>query len=170
MIAIDVLYLVDRLEALMSKGWRVPLSSKTLVDEDEFLDIVDQMRVAFPEEIKHAKRIVQERDHVLQQAQAQADQIVQSAKDGIVRLTDEHALIKLAQDQAAQISEQAKSSALAIRHGADEYAEQVLADLQAQLAQMSRQVNTLQAQVTNGLAELRGPTGPESADDLDENP
>ena len=68
MIAIDVLYLVDRLEALLNKGWRVPMSAKTMIDEDEFLDIVDQMRIAFPEEIKQAKKIVQDRDHIIAQA------------------------------------------------------------------------------------------------------
>ena len=61
MIAIDILYLVDRLEALLSKGWRVPLTSKTMIDEDEFLDIVDQMRIAIPEEIKLAKKMQQDR-------------------------------------------------------------------------------------------------------------
>ena len=58
MVATDILYLVDRLEALLSKGWRVPMSSKTMIDEDEFLDIVDQMRIAIPEEIRQSKKIV----------------------------------------------------------------------------------------------------------------
>jgi hypothetical protein len=81
--------LVDRLEALLNKGWRVPLSAKTMIDEDEFLDIVDQMRIAFPEEIKQAKKIVQERERIITQAQEEAKNIVETADiqyDELVKL------------------------------------------------------------------------------------
>jgi len=170
MIAIDVLYLVDRLEALISKGWRVPLSSKTMIDEDEFLDIVDQMRLAFPDEMKHAKRVTQERDQILQNAQAQAAHIIESAKIDLGRLTDDHAVKKAAEERAMQIGDQAKMNAASIRRGADEYAEQVLRDLQTQLTDVSKLLSMFETQIANGLAELRGPMPPESAEDLDGNP
>src|SRR5919199_6865079 len=53
----DLGYLLDQLEEVLSSGTRVPLSSRTLVDEQEVLDILDQIRVAVPEEIKAARRI-----------------------------------------------------------------------------------------------------------------
>ncbi len=130
MVAIDVLYLVDRLEALLGKGWRVPMTSKTMIDEDEFLDIVDQMRIAFPEEIKQAKKIVQDRERVIAQAQEEATRIIALAKEDGARLTNDHAVAKSAQQQAAQINQQANATATAIRQGADEYAAQVLKELQ----------------------------------------
>jgi len=155
MIAIDVLYLVDRLEALLNKGWRVPLSAKTMIDEDEFLDIVDQMRIAFPEELKQAKKIVQERERILAQAQEEARHIIEMAKEDAARLTNEHAITKSAQQQALQIERRAQAEAEARCRGADEYATQVLQDLHTRLEQMAQQIAQLQAQVYNGLNLLQ---------------
>ncbi len=151
MIAIDILYLVDRLEALLVKGWRVPLTSKTMIDEDEFLDIIDQMRIAIPEEIKQSKKIVQERDRVVAQAQEEAQRIAAMAQEDAARLTNEHAVTKAAESHAAEVEAEAQASAAQIRKGADAYTAQALSDLQARLEQLAQQVASLQTQVYNGL-------------------
>ena len=155
MIAIDILYLVDRLEALLGKGWRVPMTAKTMIDEDEFLDIVDQMRIAIPEEIKQAKKTVQDRDRIIAQAQEEAGRIIELAKEDAARLVNNHAVTKAAQEQAAQINQQAAASAAATRKGADDYAGQVLSELQMQLAQVAQRVAGLQSQVSNGLSYIQ---------------
>ncbi len=151
MIAIDILYLVDRLEALLTKGWRVPMTSKTMIDEDEFLDIIDQMRIAIPEEIKQSKKIVQDRDRVIAQAQEEAQRITAMAKEDAARLTNEHAVAKAAETRAAQIEAEAQASAQQIRQGADTYVAQALSELQSRLEQLAQQVAALQTQVYNGL-------------------
>lgn len=127
------------------------MSSKTMLDEDEFLDIVDQMRIAIPEEIRQSKKIVQDRDRVIAQAQEEATRILELAKEDAARLVNEHALSRSAQDHAQNIEKQARDTALATRLGADAYAAQTLADLQAQLAQVAQHIANLQTQVSNGL-------------------
>jgi cell division septum initiation protein DivIVA len=169
MIAIDVLYLVDRLEALLNKGWRVPMSAKTMIDEDEFLDIVDQMRIAFPEEIKQAKKIVQERDHIVAQAQEEAKHMIEMAKEDAARLTNEHAITKSAQQQAAQIEQKAQADASAREKGADAYAQQVLQDLHARLAQFAQQIAQMQSQVYNGLNVLQEQPSPDTSQSREQN-
>lgn len=154
MIAIDILYLVDRLEALLSKGWRVPMTSKTMINEDEFLDIVDQMRIAIPEEIKAAKKLQQERERMLAQAQEEAARLLAMAKEDASHLVDDHAIAKAAQERAIQIETKARSEAQTSQEEADAYAAQVLAQLEARLSQVDQQVQSLQAQVTNGLELL----------------
>jgi cell division septum initiation protein DivIVA len=166
MIAIDILYLVDRLEALLNKGWRVPATSKTMIDEDEFLDIVDQMRIAIPEEIKQAKRIVQERDKIIAAAQEEAQRINALAKEDHARLVNDHSVTKAAEARARDIETQAKTTAQQIRQGADQYAEQMLSDLKTQLDQLAQQVAGLQTQVYNGLGVLQNP-GDAPAESLD---
>ena len=159
MIAIDILYLVDRLEALLSKGWRVPLTSKTMIDEDEFLDIVDQMRIAIPEEIKLAKKMQQDRERVLAQTQEEAARILNLAKEDSARLVNDHAVVRAAQQRALEVEQQAQTEATAIRAGADQYATQVLTEIQSRLEQISQQVAGLQTQVYNGvnyISEQRG--------------
>lgn len=165
MVAIDVLYLVDRLEALLNKGWRVPMTSKTMIDEDEFLDIVDQMRIAFPEEIKQAKKIVQDRDRIMAQAQEESARVVDLAKEDAARLTNDHSIVKSAQQQATQINQQANASAITIRQGADDYVAGVLKELQTRLDQMAQQVAGLQTQVYNGLNVIQQPNAPEQVEE-----
>lgn len=169
MIAIDVLYLVDRLESLLNKGWRVPLSAKTMIDEDEFLDIVDQMRIAFPEEIKQAKKIVQERDRIVAQAQEEAKHILETAREDAARLTNEHAIVKAAQQQATQIERRANVEAEARRRGADEYATQVLKELHTRLEQFAQQIAQMQSQVYNGLNLLQQEQAPTEPPPASEN-
>ncbi len=165
MIAIDILYLVDRLEALLSKGWRVPMTSKTMIDEDEFLDIVDQMRIAIPEEIKLAKKMQQDRERVLAQTQEEAARILALAKEDAARLVNEHAVVRSAQERADQVQMQAKADADTIRQGADAYAKEVLGEIQGRLEVISQQVAGLQTQVFNGvnyINEHRGGAAPEA--------
>jgi hypothetical protein len=169
MIAIDILYLVDRLEALLVKGWRVPLTSKSMIDEDEFLDIIDQMRIAIPEEIKLSKKIVQERDRVVAQAQEEVQRISAMAKEDAARMTNDHAVSKAAQLQAEQIEAEAKAAALSVRQGADAYVAQVLSELQSRLEQVAQQVATLQTQVYNGLNYMSEAVPPPENTNHDEN-
>lgn len=147
----DLLYLVDRLEALISKGGRVPLSAKTMIDEDEFLDIIDQMRIAIPEEIKQAKKLQQDREHLIAQAKTDADQIVLMAREDAARLTNDHTIIKNAQERALKIEEKAKAEAASLRAGADTYAAEVLTEIQARLAEIAQHLSSLQSQVDSGL-------------------
>ena len=170
MIAIDILYLVDRLEALLSKGWRVPLTSKTMIDEDEFLDIVDQMRIAIPEEIKLAKKMQQDRERVLAQTQEEAARILNLAKEDSARLVNDHAVVRAAQQRALEVEQQAQTEATAIRAGADQYATQVLTEIQSRLEQIAQQVAGLQTQVYNGvnyISEQRGAV--EAPSSIDQN-
>jgi len=60
-IIMDILHLVDRLEMLVNKGWRLPFTSNVVIQEDAFLDVIDQMRISIPEEVKHAKRVSADR-------------------------------------------------------------------------------------------------------------
>ncbi len=154
MITIDILFLVERLEALLGKGVRVPMTSKTMIDEDEFLDIVDQMRIAIPEEIKLAKKLQQDRDRMLAQAQEEAARLIALAKEDAANLVNEHAVTKGAQELAEEIEGKARAESETIRRDADAYAAQVLSQLHGRLDQMAQQIAALQNQVYNGLAYI----------------
>lgn len=145
--AIDILHLVDRLEALIEQGRRLPLTSAVVVDEGTFLDIIDQMRISIPEEIKQAKRIEQERDEIIAQAHGEVARIIAEGRDDAARLVVEHEVRRQAAEQADRILEEAHRQAQAIRRGADDYAAEVLAKL-------SEEVAALQRQITNGLVTL----------------
>jgi hypothetical protein len=145
--AVDFMYLLDRLEEALVTGSRVPLMQRTLVDEQECLDILDQMRVAMPTEIKEARRVIAERDHILAQAREETERIVRAAELRANRLVEEHAVVRSAQLRANEIEEQAEADALNAREEADKYAETVLTRVQERLEQALTNVRA-------GLREL----------------
>jgi vacuolar-type H+-ATPase subunit H len=145
--AVDFMYLLDRLEETLVTGSRVPLMARTLVDEQECLDILDQMRVAMPTEIKEARRVIAERDHILAQAREETERIVRAAEQRAARLVEEHAIVRSAEVRANEIEEQAEQDAINIREEADGYAETVLTRVQERLEQALTNVRA-------GLREL----------------
>jgi hypothetical protein len=77
----DILHLVDRLEELFNESRALPFTRNVVVDEDKMLDIIDQMRVAIPEEVKKAQQMLAQKDRVMAQAQEEATRIVSLAKE-----------------------------------------------------------------------------------------
>jgi len=134
--AIDILYLLDRLEEVLASGSRLPFSSRTMIDEQECLDILDQIRVALPEEIKQARRVNAEHDSIVAEAEARAQQIVREAEERAAEKVEEHALVQQAQRRAQQVEGEADERSEEIRREADEYAYETLAELESNLEQL----------------------------------
>jgi len=135
------------LEDLLSQGARVPFSNKIIVDEEPLLNIIDQMRVSIPEEIKQAKRIQQEREKEIARGREEAAQIIAQAREEAARILDEHEIRQAAEAQADRILERARLEAQDISKGAADYAAQVLRELAEHLSK-------LQIVVNNGLKSL----------------
>ncbi len=77
----DILHLVDRLEELFNNSKPLPLSRNVVVDENAFMDIIDQMRISIPDEVKKAQQIIAQKDRILAQAQEEANRTVQIARE-----------------------------------------------------------------------------------------
>jgi hypothetical protein len=146
---LDLLYLLEQLEDVLAAGSHVPLTSRILVDDQELLDIIDQIRVSIPDEIKAARRLTEERDQVIADAHAEADQVLRDADVRAAERLAEHALVRAAQDRAADIEERAMRQAADIRREADAYAYKVLQKLR-------EQISTVAQTVDRGIGELEG--------------
>jgi hypothetical protein len=125
----------------------LPLTSRTLVDEQEILDILDQIRVSIPDELKAARRLTQERDQILDDAHAEAKRIVREAESEAVERVADHNLMRIAESRAAEIEDRAHRQAADTRRDADAYAHRVLQKLREQIAQVAQTVD-------RGLTEL----------------
>jgi cell division septum initiation protein DivIVA len=147
----DILYLVDRLEEMLNKGLHVPLTSRVLINENECLDIIDQMRISIPEEVKQAKRVQQEKDRLLAQAQEEAERIVALAKEKNQALLDEHQVLKAVDAQRLAILEESHREAQALKADADAYTIEVLTQLEGELSGFL-------STIRNGLASLQNRT------------
>jgi len=153
----EIIYLIDRLESLINEAKRLPLTSGVVVNQDEFLKVIDQMRITIPQEIREARRLKEKREEVIARAQAEAERIVEEAKGQVDGLLTEEELLKAAKEESAKIIEQARQEAEKIRKGADEYAIEVLGQLQDQLM-------ALQTTIQNGLDYLQGPARKEQGE------
>lgn len=134
---IELDQLIDELEELLAHGPRVPFSGRLLVDEERMFEIIDRMRVAVPEELKQARRVIAEQERLIGDAQARVQQALQ-----------EQGLLAAVEEERARLLALAERDAQAIRTGADEYARQVLLELQDRLQK-------IQTSVQNGIGALQ---------------
>ena len=144
----DILQLIDRLEELFNESKTIPLTRNVMVDEDRMLDIIDQMRIAIPEEVKKAQQLLGQRDRVLAQAQEEANRTLEIARQKADQLVMKDMVVQEAQRRAEQIIAQSRNEAENIRADADDYAMNSLTQLEAELERITNQV-------TNGIRLLR---------------
>lgn len=138
---------MDRLEELVDRGWRAPVGRKVLVDEEMLLNIIDQMRISIPKEIKEAAELQAQRDRFLAKAQEHARRIIVQAREEADRMLDEDAVRARARADAEAMVTEAREHATRVITGADRYAEEQLRDLE-------RNVGDLQRVIQHGLETL----------------
>ncbi len=143
----DILHLVDRLEELFNQSRPIWLTHSVIVDEDKFLDIVDQMRISVPEEVKKAQQLYSQKDRVLAQAQEEANRTLELARQKAAELTEKESLVQEARRRADQIVDQARIDADNVKAGADQYALDSLMNIELE-------IERLLTQVRNGIQVL----------------
>jgi F0F1-type ATP synthase membrane subunit b/b' len=126
----------------------MPVMNKLVLDEQELVDLIDQMRTVLPEEIRYAKHVLREKEQILADAQAQAEEILRAAQKQADILIEREGLLKQARAQADEIKRQAQDEAERVQVGADNYVRQVLTDLSDSL---QRQLSSIQ----KGLDSLK---------------
>src|SRR6266702_2314259 len=104
----DILYLVDRLENLIASSHRIPLTNQIRIKEVDILNIVDQMRTSIPDEIKQARRVIQEKERILAQAQADARLLLAGAREGTDRVLGRDCLLPAAGARSREMVQQAE--------------------------------------------------------------
>ena len=136
----DILQLIDRLEELFNQSKSIPLTRNVMVDEDRMLDIIDQMRIAIPEEVKKAQQLLGQRDRVLAQAQEEANRTLEIARQKADQLVTKDMVAQEASRRAELILSQARTEGENVRVDADDYVLDSLNQLQAELERITNQV------------------------------
>ncbi len=144
----DILHLVDRLEELLNESRPVWFTHSVLVDEDRMLDLIDQMRVSIPDEIKKAQQILAQKDRILAQAQEEANRTIQLAREKGEQMVQNDAIVTQAQQEAQHIRLEAEATAEQTRREADEYILQTLTN-------MEMEMDRLLTQVRNGIRAVQ---------------
>ncbi len=172
----DLLALVDRLEELVGSAQKMPIGSRAIVDRRRLLDIVDQMRIAIPQEVREAREMVAQREQRRLEAEEEARLVIARAEDRAARMVEQHELTLAARKRAEEVAEQAESrleeriaqANADIEHrieesrklagqqmdAADTYARELLERLDRQLLAFVRSVQS-------GIAQLEPQIAPE---------
>ncbi|HYU48604.1 MAG TPA: hypothetical protein VEO91_01580 [Candidatus Limnocylindria bacterium] len=141
------MFLVERLESIIANGKKLPLTNNVVIDQVAALDLIDQLRVAVPEEVHAAKRINSQGERIIENAQQEAERVVARAQEQAAFLIDERGLTQAAEEESRRIVAQAQGEGEEVRRGADEYAAAVLIGLEGDV------VRTLQS-IKKGIALL----------------
>lgn len=140
--------LLDRLEGAIEGGRRIPLLNKVAMDRYELLEIVDQIRICLPEEVRQAEWLLTEKERILAEATAGAEKLKGSAKEHLAAMVSQEQVVEAAEAEATRIIEEAKVQANETRKEADEYAAEMLSKLEEHLQRALKVVR-------RGVEELR---------------
>ena len=132
----DIMALIDRVEEIVDNARTVPFSSNKMVDPDKVYEIIDEIRGVFPDELKQARWIVKERQEMIEEAEKEANRILEEARDRADAMAAEQEIVRRAAEQAAGILDDARQQEREIRLGAEDYADEMLANLEVNLGKL----------------------------------
>ena len=129
----EIFTLLEELEDILENSKSVPFSGKSVLDKEEILEIIKEIRLKLPEELKQAKWIKEERQRILVEAQKEADGIVKEAENRIISMINENEITKKAYEKKAEIIETANEMSREISKGTKDYADNILQGLEVAL-------------------------------------
>lgn len=175
----DILYLVDRLENIIANSRKMPLLNQIVFKENDVItmsNLLEQMHHSIPGEFEQARRVTQERDRILAQAQAEAAALRDKAqaeanalrtkvreesdramnREGLLRIAEERSqeIIRQAKEQAREITRRAEEHTEQMKSEADAYAAETLQNLKEHLASVEAEVSRNILSIEKGLESL----------------
>jgi len=160
---VDLAARLQQLEDLVREAKSMPLSSSALLNREEVLELVQEMKESLPDEIKQARWVVKDREDLLGKARAEAERLVEQGRDDQLRLAQKEEVVSRAREEAEQILADADERTRAMRLEAEDYVdaklaqfENVLRKLQEETQGSARQLARILDQVEVGRQKLRG--------------
>ncbi|HEY9879758.1 MAG TPA: hypothetical protein V6D29_14965 [Leptolyngbyaceae cyanobacterium] len=136
---VDIQQELNKLEELILSSPRVPLSGRTLVDEDQLLDQLDLIRLSLPTAFHEATQVIQQRDAILAESQRYSQELVAAAEQQAAQILDELGIVRQAEQMAQQIKTQTQQDCDAMRS-------QVLAEIDQVRLQAQREWESMRQQ------------------------
>lgn len=117
----DIMEILNTMEDAIDKASSVPLTGKIMLDKDEIMDYIQEIRLVYPDELKEAKWVKSERARILSEAEARAETIQKNAAETQMQLINEHEIYRCAEEQANEMIEQVRQEILEKEQEADAY-------------------------------------------------
>ena len=136
----DIMEIIDMMEETIDKASAVPLTGKVMIDKEELIDYIQEIRLLYPDELKEAKWVKEERQRILSESESRAEAIRRSAEETQMQLIDEHEITKCAYDKANELVNSATAKAMDIKTDTDQYVDDILNDVEHRLDLLIRKV------------------------------
>lgn len=144
----EIFDVIDQLEDLIENSFTLPIFHKTMIDKEDFMELLSDIRLRLPEDLKKAKWVTEQRTTIMEEAHKEAAEIIRSAEEQTKQLVEEHEITKKAYDQANEVLANAQKNAREIRLGARQYADDVLGNIETRLSNLVSEIHA-------GREELR---------------
>lgn len=122
----EIFSLLENLEELLESGAKVPFSTKVMVDIEELREVLEDIRLKLPDELKQAKWVKEERQRIISDAEQESENMIKDAQNKIVKMVDEHVITQQALQQKEDIIESANQVSKEISVGTRDYADAIL--------------------------------------------
>lgn len=145
----DLIERIDELQVLIEEAKSVPLSSSAVINREEFLELLAQLKEEIPDEVRQARWMSRDRDELLARARKEAERVLHEAQEQRDRLLSRTEIVHAAEREAERVIDEAKEKAARIRLEAEDYVDQKLAAFEILL-------NKTLATVSRGRSQLQG--------------
>ncbi|MCS7051678.1 MAG: hypothetical protein NZL87_08700 [Thermomicrobium sp.] len=151
----DLYQLLERLEELVARSSRVPLSGRLLIDEHELLTVVEELRHAFPRELRQARRVLQERQKIISEAQLEARRILETAQERAQYLMSEQGIMNETRARCEEMLRHAKEQKQRAILEANRYALDLLEKVESAVLGAASHIQRVKAELTASTSEVQ---------------
>jgi cell division septum initiation protein DivIVA len=155
----EVEQLLDRVTDLIDAARPMPLSTSAMINKDEILDLLAEVRSRLPEELRAARWLLKEREEFLEKVKREGEDLLEEARSQAERMVQRTEVVKAAEQRGRQIVEKAEARSRQMRHEAEDFVDQKLGSFEIALERV-------QAQVAAGREKLQSVAAPTPQDDL----
>lgn len=151
----EIFTLLETLEDILEKSKNVPFTDKSIVSKNEILDIIKEIRLKLPDELKQAKWIKEERERIIKEAQKDADDIVKEAEKRIISMIDEHEITKKANERKNEIITTANDMYREYQNNANSYVEGILKEVEDSMTKLVDSLNSVEINLQGRIETLQ---------------
>lgn len=150
----EIFTLMETLEDILERSKNLPFSDKVLVDRNEMLDLIKEIRLKLPDELKQAKWIKEERERIMSEAHKDADDIVKEAEKRIISMIDEHEITKKAYEKKDEIVAEANEKYRIMDRETKAYADGILQNVQQRVKSLQDTLIQIEGSLTEAVQNL----------------
>lgn len=146
----DAEALLQRAIDIIANAPKMPLSSSPRIDGDEIIELLDEAMRRMPEEMRHARWMIKERQDFVAKTRREADELLEAARVQAERMVQRTEVVRAAEARARQINEAAEADARRLRHETEDFLDQRLASFEILLDKLNKTVQAGRSRLNIG--------------------